>query len=52
MPVRIVELVAAPEVEIERKADFVVRSGAFCVEVAADFDELALRRLLRVVAQC
>ena len=49
-PVRLVELVAAPQPE--RCARFVVRAGEFSVEVDDNFDEVALRRLLRVVAQC
>ena len=51
-PVRMVELISAPEVELDNKADFVVRAGAFSVDVPADFDEVALRRLLQVVARC
>ena len=50
-PVRLVELV--PEVQSEAGGGgFLVRTGDVEIELGADFDEVALGRLLRVVRAC
>jgi hypothetical protein len=48
-PPRLVELVPLPP---PRSTPYVVHCGPMTVEVAADFDDDVLRRLLTVVASC
>lgn len=50
-PVRLVELVTEPTLAAS-SARYLIRSGAFEVEVGADFDQDTLFKLLEVVAAC
>ena len=52
-PVRLVELVTEPQPAAPAsKARYLIRTGAFEVELGADFDQDTLFKLLEVVAAC